>query len=249
MKNLCVNKEFNNKKLSVFLQHQFNGLSINTIYKALRKKDIIVNGVRVKENINVQENDNVTVYIVDSLLYKKFDVDIIYEDDNIVALNKPSGVETINGNSTTYTDIVQEYYGFNNGFPSPCHRLDMNTSGLILFAKYEMALTILLDKFKNEEIEKHYLCTVYGIPKKNTDTLSAYLFKDSKKSIVYISDIPKKGYQKIVTSYSLVSSNLKENTSVLDVTLHTGRTHQIRAHMAHIGLPIVGDRQIWNKWG
>ena len=139
-------------------------------------------------------------------------------------------------NSLTY--FVQKQYLVN---AQPCHRLDRNTFGLVLFAKNKASLEILLDKFKNKEIEKHYLAYVYGIPNKKQDRLEAYLFKDTKKSLVYISDDFKKGYQKIVTSYIVLKSNLQSNTSVLDVKLETGKTHQIRAHLAHIGLPIIGD--------
>ena len=102
----------------------------------------------------------------------------------------------------------------------------------MLFAKNEEALSILLDKFKNHEIEKHYRAMVIGVPLPKKATLTAYLFKDRKKSLVYISDFPKKGYEKIVTSYEVLSTNNNQNTSMLDVTLHTGKTHQIRAHLA-----------------
>lgn len=138
--------------------------------------------------------------------------------------------------------ILQKSYDY----IMPCHRLDRNTTGLVLFAKNEAALTILLNKFKNREINKFYKCTVFGIPKKESAILEAYLFKDKKKSLVYISDFPKKGYQKIITSYKIIEINKQNNTSILEVCLHTGRTHQIRAHLAHIGLPIIGDRKIWN---
>jgi len=246
MKQLVVNKEFENKKLSIYLHHQFDGLSINTIYKALRKKDIIVNGTRINTNVILHENDNITIYIPDELLYKKIDIDIIYEDSNIVVVNKPIGIEVITGNpdEKSMTTFLKEYYkdiSIEKDFPSPCHRIDRNTCGLVLFAKNDKSSNILLDKFKNQEIEKHYSCVVYGIPKKEQYILSAYLFKDTKKSLVYISDTPKKGYSKIVTSYTVLSKNKSNNTSVLDVQLHTGKTHQIRAHLAHIGLPIIGD--------
>jgi len=257
MKELVVDKIFENKKLSIYLNHQFDGLSINTIYKALRKKDIIVNGVRINTNITLHAHDNVTIYIPDELLYKKIDIEIIYEDDNIVVINKPIGIEVINTNhdEKSITTLLRDYYITNNqnsildleNFPSPCHRLDRNTQGLLLLAKNPEALSVLLDKFKSQQIEKHYSCMVYGIPKKDKYILSAYLFKDTKKSLVYISDTPKKGYAKIVTSYTVLSKNKANNTSILDVELHTGKTHQIRAHLAHIGLPIIGDRKIWNK--
>lgn len=107
--------------------------------------------------------------------------------------------------------------------------------------KNEKALQILLEKFKNREIDKYYTATVYGILPKKQARLEAYLFKDSKKSLVYISDIPKKGYQKIITSYKVINEDKKNNTSILDIKLETGRTHQIRAHLAHIGFPIIGD--------
>ena len=248
MKKLVVNQKYDGKKLNNFLMDSFNGLTLNTFYKALRKKDIRINNVKVNKNCEIHTEDEITIFIKDDLLYKAFNLDIVYEDDNIIAVNKPSGIEVVstNKNETTITKLLLQKYS-SLEFPAPCHRLDRNTCGLVLFAKNNDALEILLDKFKNEEIEKHYKCLVYGIPNIKEQTLQAFLFKDSKKSIVYISNEPKKGYQKILTSYKILSENQKDNTSILDITLHTGRTHQIRAHLAHIGYPIIGDRKIWIK--
>ena len=243
MKKLIVNQKYDNKKLSTFLLDNFNGLSMSTLYKALRKKDILVNNVRIKENIIVHTNDLVTVYITDNYLFKNIDFNIVFEDDNILVVNKPSGIEVVNEDSATetLTTILQKQFS-----PSimPCHRLDRNTSGLVLFAKNEESLNVLLNKFKNREISKFYKCMVYGLPKKTHQILEAYLFKDNKKSLVYIYNEPQKGAVKIITEYKVLETNKQNNTSILEVILHTGKTHQIRAHLAHIGHPIIGDRKI-----
>ena len=235
MQKIIVPEKFNNKKVSDLLFYHFNGLTRNTLYKALRKKDIRVNDIKINADTPVKTGDIITVYITNNLLFNKIKLPKIYEDENILIINKPAGIEVTGDNSVT--SILEKEYPF----IAPCHRLDRNTTGLTLFAKNEAVLQILLSKFKNKEIEKHYLAKVYGIPTKNAKTLSAYLFKDNKKSIVYISDTPKKGYVKIETSYTLLEKNAKENYSLLDIELHTGKTHQIRAHLAHIGYPIIGD--------
>lgn len=235
MQKIFVPEKFNNKKVSDLLFYHFNGLTRNTLYKALRKKDIRVNDIKISADTPVKAGDIITVYITNDLLFKKIKIPKIYEDENILIINKPAGMEVTGENSVT--SILEKEYPF----IAPCHRLDRNTTGLTLFAKNEAVLQILLSKFKNKEIEKHYLAKVYGIPTKNTETLYAYLFKDNKKSMVYISDAPKKGYVKIETSYTVLEKNAKENYSLLDIELHTGKTHQIRAHLAHIGYPIIGD--------
>ena len=235
MRTFIVENKFNNKKISNVLYEHFNGLSKNTLYKAFRKKDIRINNIKINEDTTVYTGDEITIYIIDDLLFKNINIEKIYEDENILIVDKPSNLEVVGENSLT--SILSNDYSY----IYPCHRLDRNTTGLVLFAKNEEALNILLDKFKNHEIEKHYLAKVYGIPKVKSANLIAYLFKDNKKSLVYISDVPKKGYVKIETSYTLLEKNDKKNYSLLDVELHTGKTHQIRAHLAHIGLPIIGD--------
>ena len=238
MKKLIVTNKYDRKKLSKFILDSFPHLSTNMLYKALRQKDIKINGIRTNKDCIIYAGNEVLVYIADNILCPSINLDIIFEDENILILNKPSNIEVTGDDSLT--TAVHNHYSNCNFLPMPCHRLDRNTTGLVLFAKNEESLNILLDKFKNHEIQKKYLALVYGIPKIKKAKLEAYLFKDNKKSIVYVSDNFKTGYNKIITSYSVIEE-YDNNSSLLEIEIETGKTHQIRAHLAHIGYPIIGD--------
>lgn len=235
-----INVSFNDdgKNLITFLSSKYPSLTVNIFYKALRKKDIKINGKRINENITIYNGDVIELYISDDILFNNTlnqkDIPIVFEDENIVVFNKPTNIEVDGKNSLT--ELMKDRFDY----LEPCHRIDRNTIGLVLFAKNEKALNIIIDKFKNFEIEKHYIACCYGIPKSNK-TLIAYHFKDSKKKLVYISKTPKKGYSKIQTSYKIIDINESKKLCLLDVTLHTGKTHQIRSHLAFEGLPILGD--------
>ena len=242
MKKIIVTEKYNNKKLNTFILDTFKNLSPNVLYKALRKKDIRINDKKVSENVLVHTGDEIALYIIDDLLLgkKEINLDIIYEDNNILIINKPEGISITENdlNEENLSTIIKEKFGNNL---NPCHRLDRNTKGLIIFAKNDNALNFFLEKFKTKEIEKHYYTKVYGIINKDHEILKDYLFKDSKKNLVYISKDPKKNYLEIITEYIVLKRNKEENTTTLDITLHTGRTHQIRAHLSYLGFPVLGD--------
>ena len=242
MKKLVVDKKYDGKKLNKFLLDNIPNLSYGLFCNTLRKKDIKINGKRTNKDITIFDGDEILVYISDELLdsmsSNSVNLDIIYEDENILVINKPANIEVTGIDSLT--SLIHKKYENSDFKPMPCHRLDRNTNGLILYAKNEESLNILLEKFKNHEIEKHYLALVYGVPSVDYKRIESYLFKDNKKSMVYISDTPKKGYVKIITSFSVLERK-PDNTSLLDVQIETGKTHQIRAQLAHIGHPIIGD--------
>ena len=177
MKELIVGLKDDNKKLITYISSIFPHLKLNNIYKALRKKDIRINEVKVSKDVIIHANDKIKIYINDDILNgisTNITIPVVYEDDNIAIFNKPIGLE-VEGKSSL-TEIEEKNYGF----IKPCHRIDINTCGLVLFAKNQESLSIFESKFKNEEIEKHYIALCYGITKASSATLEAYLFKASR---------------------------------------------------------------------
>ena len=180
MRKIIVNEKYNNKKLNNFILDSFPSLSKGTLFKALRKKDIRINNVKVSTDETIHTGDEITIYIVDELLFgtNTVNIEVVYEDDNIIVVNKPEGISVTEDSSTmNLSKMMKEKYGNN---VNPCHRIDRNTKGLVLFSKNDEALSILLEKFKNKEIEKHYIAKVYGIPKNNHEILKAYLKCDEE---------------------------------------------------------------------
>lgn len=216
-----------NSKLSKFSLENFKGLSFSAFRKALRNKDIKVNGKRVKEDVLLSVGDVVEIF------YSPVDrqpFTICYQDNDLLVIDKNSGFD--------YDEVLEKLTS-QIGKVYGVHRLDRNTSGLMLFALNKMAEKELLLGFKEHKFIKIYQAEVKGFFDKKQDVLSAYLVKDSENSVVKIFKEKVEGSVAIKTGYSVIEE--KEFTSIIEVRLYTGKTHQIRAHFAYISHPLVGD--------
>ncbi len=221
-------------KVLTVLSQEVAEISFNMANSLLRKKDIRINDVKISKNIDVNDGDKITAFLPEDLkLSKKYE--IIFNDENVLIVNKFKGIEVADGE----LNLISEIKNFENFRVFAVHRLDRNTEGLVIMAKNKDVQKLLEIAIKKEQIKKYYLTEVVGSPKKDEVEEIAYLLKDAEKSEVKIFSHPIKGGNIIKTKYKVIKRS--GGTSLLEVELIKGKTHQIRAHLAYLGLPIIGD--------
>lgn len=262
MKELTVRPNDAMQRLDRFLDKAVPLLPESLLQKYIRLKRIKVNGKGAKRDYRVAAGDTVQLYINDEFFerpreenaYLKIGTPklrIVYEDENILLADKQPGQLCHSAGKWDYHTLIAniQAYAFQKGewrpreenafAPALCNRIDRNTGGIVIAAKNAEALRILNEKIRDREIEKRYLCVVHGRPKPPEGVLKGYLFKDAKKNQVYVKERPEPGAKTAVTEYRLLRS--KNGLSLVECALQTGRTHQIRAQMAHAGWPLLGD--------
>lgn len=260
-KEIIIGENDAGQRLDRFLLKAFPALKSGIINKAVRGKDIKLNGKRTEASYRLSCGDKVYVYFPDSLLVERSkDTDfmsagdrlsVIYEDKNILLLDKEQGLVVHADGSNTADTLINRIkkYLYQKGeykpedeqsfVPSLCNRIDRNTCGIVIAAKNAEALRILSEKIKNRELDKKYLCILVGKPPKKEDSLTAYLEKNSETNQVRISAEKTSKNLTVKTKYKVLES--VGELALAEIDLLTGRTHQIRAHMAYIGCPLLGD--------
>lgn len=249
MKNVIVNENDKGKRLDIYIAENFNELSRTMIKKLIESNNILINDKSEKVSYKVQANDNISIDVPEAketkLKAQEIPLDIIYEDNDIIVVNKPKGmvVHPANGNpdGTLVNAILAICKNSLSGIggelrPGIVHRLDKDTSGLIIVAKNDKAHINMSEQIKERNVKKTYIALVKGNVPEEEATINMPIgrsTKDRKKMAV-----TKNGKQAI-THFKVLKRYSKY--TLLEIKIETGRTHQIRVHMAEIGYPVVGD--------
>lgn len=275
MQKFVVKKQDANQTVVKYLNRLLPNAPQGLIYKQIRKKNITLNEKKISGNEKLKENDVLFIFMSDETISKfseqnKKDIseyqkaysvfknpNIVYEDDHIIILNKPVGMlsQKGDGGDLSANEWLVGYmlnkketdeFKLSSFTPSICNRLDRNTGGLLLFGKTLFGTTTLNNLLKERNCHKYYRTIVHG---KMSDSIEAdaYLKKDESTNKVTLSDSKKDGYDRIITSYTPVRYNAELNITEVEVLLVTGKPHQIRAHLAFLGYPILGDSKYGEK--